>query len=238
MRWTQRRCADEALLKRTAKSCGPDASTPASSFGGVTRLSDGDKKARSPGRARSKLLKPLRAGMPGNPGEPVVTTARVHSTLFCTRGCGCIGRPAFPTPLVGRKINAQLGRFTPRECGVMFSTVIAREGGRSSIPEAVTIESRSRGVLDAPPSRGMTTISVERSRTTLASSLRKQRPITTGHGVMRKASNSVFQNKRHGVWVPAFAGTTLRDTINARQSPAPWSRAGYCGCGGCGRCRR
>jgi hypothetical protein len=35
---------------------------------------DGGKKARSPGRARNKLLKPLRAGMPGDPGATVVTT--------------------------------------------------------------------------------------------------------------------------------------------------------------------
>ncbi len=35
-----------------------------------------------------------------------------------------------------------------------FSTVIAREGGRSSIPEAVVIEPRSLGVLDAPVKPG------------------------------------------------------------------------------------
>src|SRR5438270_1731251 len=35
---------------------------------------DGDNQARSPGRSRRKPLKPLRAGMPGDSGEPVVTT--------------------------------------------------------------------------------------------------------------------------------------------------------------------
>jgi hypothetical protein len=35
------------------------------------------------------------------------------------------------------------------EC-VKFSAVIAREGGRSSIPETPAMESRSRGVLDRP----------------------------------------------------------------------------------------
>ncbi|WP_210183123.1 hypothetical protein, partial [Bradyrhizobium sp. AT1] len=35
-------------------------------------------------------------------------------------------------------------------------TVIAREGGRSSIPETIVIEPISRGVLDSPPARGMT----------------------------------------------------------------------------------
>jgi hypothetical protein len=56
--------ARRTALMRTTKACGPDASTPASSLsGGVlsptgrTRhlpQGDGDKKARSPGRARYK----------------------------------------------------------------------------------------------------------------------------------------------------------------------------------------
>ena len=37
--------------------------------------------------------------MPGCPGEPVVTTL-VCFVLFCTRGCGCGGHPAFPAPSV------------------------------------------------------------------------------------------------------------------------------------------
>jgi len=37
----------------------------------------------------------------------------------------------------------------PRDCGYT-SGVIAREGGRPSIPETLMIESRSRGVLDHP----------------------------------------------------------------------------------------
>jgi hypothetical protein len=53
---------DESRMKRTAKSCGLDASTLASSR--RMRLAhiagDGDKKARSPERARRKPLKPLR----------------------------------------------------------------------------------------------------------------------------------------------------------------------------------
>src|SRR5216684_1641485 len=95
---------------RTTKSCGPDAPTLASSSRMASRpyrartshtsADDGGKKARSPGRARSKPLKPLRAGMPGDSGVLVVT--RVLSTnAKCTRGCGCSGHPAFPTPSLG-----------------------------------------------------------------------------------------------------------------------------------------
>src|SRR5215208_1763118 len=101
---------------RMAKSCGPDASTLASSFA-VTR-DDGDKKARSPGRARRKPLKPLRAGMPGESGEPVVTTSCAHYQ-FRTRDCGCIKHPAFPTPffLSGGQFVHDSGAFASRECG-------------------------------------------------------------------------------------------------------------------------
>jgi hypothetical protein len=102
------------MLLRTAKSCGPDAPTLVSSLRsrvGPTGLrqdisaGDGGKRARSPGRARRKPLKPLRAGMPGDAG--VLVVARVRSTnTKCTRGRGCNGHPAFPTPsLGGRFIN-------------------------------------------------------------------------------------------------------------------------------------
>ena len=43
-----------------------------------------------------------------------------------------------------------------REIAASHSTVIAREGGRSSIPETAVIESISRGVLDTPHARGTT----------------------------------------------------------------------------------
>src|SRR6266550_5640456 len=46
-RWTKR-------LLRTAKPCGPDAPTLASSWRVAISAGDGGKRARSPGRARSK----------------------------------------------------------------------------------------------------------------------------------------------------------------------------------------
>src|SRR6195256_2299935 len=67
-------------------------------------LGDGGKRARSP-RARRKPLKPLRAGTAGDSGVLVVTRVRSTNTK-CTRGRGCHGHPAFPTPsLGGRFIN-------------------------------------------------------------------------------------------------------------------------------------
>jgi hypothetical protein len=93
---------------------------------------DGGKQARSPGRARNKLLKPLRAGMPGDPGATVVTTS--CALYLCTRDCGCNGHPAFPappwgsaTPSWGRRIHAQLGRIKPRERAAVSQTRILNE---------------------------------------------------------------------------------------------------------------
>jgi len=64
-------------------------------------------------RARRKPLKPLRAGMPGDSGVLVVTRVR-STTTKCTRGRGCNGHPAFPTPSKGRKIHQRLGRIARR----------------------------------------------------------------------------------------------------------------------------
>ena len=58
---------------------------------------DGDNKARSPGRVRRKPLKPSRAGMPGDPGELVVTNARAY---YSTRAAaGATGTRHSPRPL-------------------------------------------------------------------------------------------------------------------------------------------
>src|SRR3954447_4070311 len=107
--------ADERCRTRTAKSCGPDASTLASSF--VQKQSDGDKQARSPGRSRRKPLKPSRAGVPGSSGLPVVTNS--YAFLLCMRGCGCVGTRHSPRPThgKGRNFSHTSDAFAPRECG-------------------------------------------------------------------------------------------------------------------------
>src|SRR5579863_8197231 len=58
---------DGRRRKRTAKSCGPDAPTLASSRPRCFRIvaCDGGKKARSPRRARRKPLKPFACGNAG-----------------------------------------------------------------------------------------------------------------------------------------------------------------------------
>src|SRR5215207_6987952 len=85
-----------------------------------------------------------------------------------TRDRGCSVHPAFPAPSVSRVRQKNLhhsGEITPRDRETVFaerrratpSLVIARLDRATSIPETPMIQSRSRGVLDTPPSRGMTT---------------------------------------------------------------------------------
>ena len=71
-------------------------------------------------------VKPLRAGMPGDSGVLVVTRVRSTNTK-CTRGRGCSGHPAFPTPSSGRKINARLGRIASRGANLCLELAVMRE---------------------------------------------------------------------------------------------------------------
>src|ERR1700674_128617 len=69
--------------------------------------------------------------MPGDFGATAVNT-RVHLVLpIRTRGCGCTGHPAFPTPSFGRKIHQRLGRVARRELFPCLETVIASEAKQS-----------------------------------------------------------------------------------------------------------
>jgi len=113
------------MLLRTAKSCGPDASTPASSFAEAKSArpgadqpysqDDGDKKARSPGRSRRKPLKPLRGECRVAPVN-LWWLPRVLFT-FCTRDCGCSAHPAFPAPSIFSRVVVGKARafFTRRD---------------------------------------------------------------------------------------------------------------------------
>jgi hypothetical protein len=81
--------------------------------GGDNSADDGGKQARSPGRARRKPLKPLCAGMPGDPGATVVTTL-VCFLHFAREAAGATGTRHSPRPLLG-------GRF-------MHSSGVTRRG--------------------------------------------------------------------------------------------------------------
>src|SRR5258705_5626918 len=61
-----------------------------------TFADDGGKRARSPGRARRKPLKPLRGECRAISGVTVVTNACAFYTTHAA--AGRTGRPAFPAP--------------------------------------------------------------------------------------------------------------------------------------------
>ena len=148
MRWTLLGTADERCRTRTAKSCGPDASTLASSFAGQPQ-SDGDNQARSPGRSRRKPLKPSRAGMPGTPALPVVTNS--YAFLLCMRGCGCVGTRHSPRPsqVNGGKFLHNSGAFAPRERGHSRPPLRHRPRRRAiQYCRGADDQSTGRGVLD------------------------------------------------------------------------------------------
>jgi hypothetical protein len=151
---------DERAFLRTAKSCGPDASMVGVKLADLS-AGDGDNKARSPGRVRGRPLKPLRAGMPGDPGATVVTNACV--LLLYTRGRGCNGHPAFPAPLgvaprppfQGEKYTHHSGA-TRRGNADTHPIVIVRLDRTIQYSRVLVMESKGCGVLDTPLSRSMT----------------------------------------------------------------------------------
>src|SRR6266478_2154682 len=130
------------MFLRTAKSCDPDAPTLASSSRrqvGPTGLrhaisaDDGGKQARSPGRARRKPLKPLRAGMPGDSGVLVVTRVR-STTIIAHETAGALGIRHSPRPRGGGDFMHSSGAFAPRDRERMFVfVVIARSETKQSI---------------------------------------------------------------------------------------------------------
>src|SRR6202051_3912551 len=87
--------------------------------------------SRSPGRSRKKPLKPLRSGMPGDFRCDRCEYSCAFLLPIRTRGCGCTGHPAFPTPSFGRKIHQRLGRVARRELFSCLETVIARAAKQS-----------------------------------------------------------------------------------------------------------
>jgi hypothetical protein len=99
--------------------------------GGSNSADDGDKKARSPGRARRKPLKPLRAGMPGDPGATVVTNARAFYTPRAA--AGATGTRHSPRPLLGERSMHDSGASRRENADVYLNDVVASEATKQSI---------------------------------------------------------------------------------------------------------
>src|SRR5260221_10646349 len=85
------------MLMRTAKSCGSDAPMLASSLREEAQMTVSNKPGHRGEREVSR--KTIARGMPGLLRCTCGDYTRVLTT-HCTRGCGCIGHPAFPAPSV------------------------------------------------------------------------------------------------------------------------------------------
>ena len=123
--------------QRTAKSCGPGAATVASIHVGLCWRGNGDKKRRSPGRARISR-QTIAWGKPGCLGCTCsrCPCASAHGMPVCSAH-GIYGRsqrPAFPAPSVRERDNeiAKLRRNHAVRMRTCASTVIASEAKQSS----------------------------------------------------------------------------------------------------------
>jgi hypothetical protein len=89
---------NERRLRRTAKPCGPDAPTLASSVADVSARRWWQESPVTRESAE-QAVKTIARGMPGDSGVTVVTNACAF--YLRARGCGRAERPAFPAPLLG-----------------------------------------------------------------------------------------------------------------------------------------
>jgi hypothetical protein len=106
---SDRRARRRTALKRTAKPCGPGTRCWCQVGGGFASPTGFGKTVNSsttvtrtnssPGRARHKSLKPLRAGMPGDPGATVVTTLVCYQHT-AHEAAGATGTRHSPRPLL------------------------------------------------------------------------------------------------------------------------------------------
>src|SRR5437773_3104539 len=108
------------VLMRTAKSCGSDAPMLASSLREEAQMTVSNKPGHRGEREVSR--KTIARGMPGENRCDRGDYARVLF-LLCTRGCGRVGRPAFPAPseFSGRMFTSKTRAYRAarsRSCGL------------------------------------------------------------------------------------------------------------------------
>jgi hypothetical protein len=131
------------MLQRTAKSCGPDTPTLVSSSRscvGPTGLRQnhirGTTVAKEPGHRGERDIsrKTIACGNAGRSGVLVVTRVRSTNTK-CTRGRGCSGHPAFPTPSKGAedKCKPRAHRAARARAASGFAVMARSEATKQSI---------------------------------------------------------------------------------------------------------
>jgi hypothetical protein len=162
MRWTPWRQVRESVLDEDAAAYGevvwswrrdPGVYPPCLCGDG-----NGDKKGRSPGRARISR-KTVARGKPGCPG--CTCQIRVHASLLQHTAMRAQSAPGFPCALFKEGVTRwhNPGENLSREWARMFVySTLSSPGltGRPSIPETAVIDPKGPGVLDHPHARVMT----------------------------------------------------------------------------------
>ncbi|SHK19837.1 hypothetical protein SAMN05444159_2679 [Bradyrhizobium lablabi] len=197
--------------------------------------------------------------MPGCSGGPVVTNARVYYT---TRAAAGASAPGIPHALTGRMILSNLGRFASRDREdvssrrrpIRPSLRRARHslschrpppGRRNAPPDDrlrrtiqysrdASDERRGRGVLDAPPSRGMTPGCGEALTYWLAMTTSSCLKVESSHARTRLTSPACGGGRRskRGGWgkVYPLEQRVLRRHPHPNPPPQPGEGA-HCRCG-------
>jgi hypothetical protein len=101
--------ARRTIVLASAKPCGSDVPRLTSSLRSHPQATETTKSGLREERGISRQT--IAQGVPDRFGEPVVTYS--CAILHRTRGCGCVGHPAFPAPsLLSRDVVlAKLGRY-------------------------------------------------------------------------------------------------------------------------------
>src|SRR6478672_1389730 len=145
MRWTPAALKTISACWRTAKSCGPDTPTLGVKSAEDDSAGDGSKRARSPGRARRKPLKPLRGECRMFSGVTVVTTLACLFYFTCEAAGASSTRHSLRPPNRGLKEISDKPRAhrAARRRGCVSTSLRGANATKQSILVAPWIASRS-----------------------------------------------------------------------------------------------
>jgi hypothetical protein len=134
--------ARRAALTRTAKSCGPDAPTLASSWRKSFRWR---RWQTSPvtGESTKETVKTIAQGRPGDPGEPVVTNACAFYTTHAAAGATGTRLSLRPHFLRGCSFKPR-ALCVARAQFVVFSSLTIEQDGRRRVLGHMSEASRVR----------------------------------------------------------------------------------------------
>ena len=141
---------------RTAKSCGSDVAVLASRSGEAKLLWDnGGKRAVLRGE-HEVSRKAIAQGRPECSRCPVCSCALLFAQIARETAGAASTRSSLRPLISGREVSSRTRAVHVARSRTHTQSSSPGLTGRPSIPETPMIESISRGVLDTPPSRGMT----------------------------------------------------------------------------------